>query len=105
MYIIFTNDMPDLVHSHEVDYKDPKPHCRECGSTVCYVDDATFSFGNSDPEVVTQTLNTQYRNIAKYMNSNKLVINDEKTQLVVMSTKATANRRSEVTLTAGQLDC
>ena len=102
MYIIFTNDMPDLVHSHEVDYKDPKPHCRECGSTVCYVDDATFSFGNSDPEVVTQTLNTQYRNIAKYMNSNKLVINDEKTQLVVMSNKATANRRSEVTLTAGQ---
>ena len=102
MYIIFTNDLPDLVHSHEVYCEDPKPHCRDCGSTVCYVDDATFSFGNSDPAVVTQTLNTQYKKIAEYMNSNKLVINDEKTQLVVMSSKATANKRSEVTLTAGQ---
>jgi hypothetical protein len=36
------------------------------------------------------------------MNSNKLVINDDKTQLVVMSTRATAAKRPEVTLTAGQ---
>ena len=69
---------------------------------VCYDDDGTFSFGHSDPEVLTSTLTAQYDKIAKYMNSNKLVINDDKTQLVVMSTRATAAKRPEVTLTAGQ---
>ena len=102
MYIIFTNDIPDLVHPHTVDYKDPKPYCKECGSTVCYVDDGTFSFGHADPEEVTNTLTTQYDNIAEYMIANKLVINDDKTQLVVMSSKANIGRRTEVSLTAGQ---
>ena len=102
LYIIFTNDIPDLVHPHTVSYKDPKPYCRTCGSTVCYVDDGTFSFGHPDPEVITSTLTAQYDKIAKYMNCNKLVINDDKTQLVVMCTRATAAKRHEVTLTAGQ---
>ena len=38
MYIIFTNDIPDLVHDHPVSYKDHKAACQACGSTVCYVD-------------------------------------------------------------------
>ena len=102
MYIIFTNDIPDLVHNHLVTYKDPAPYCNPCGSTVCYVDDATFSFGHSDPVEVTNTLTDQYDKIAKYMIANKLVINDDKTQLVVMGSRSTASRQAEVTLTAGQ---
>ena len=57
---------------------------------VCYDDDGTFSFGHSDHEVLTRTLTAQYDKIAKFMISNLLVINDDKTQLVVMSTRATA---------------
>ena len=39
--------------------------------------------------------------MAQYMAANKLVINAEKTHLIVMGTKATAVRRQEVILQAG----
>ena len=48
-YILFTHDIPDLVHDHPVSYRSPVPYCKECGSTVCYVDDCTFSFGHTEP--------------------------------------------------------
>ena len=51
MYIIFTNDIPDLVHDHAVSFLTPEPACEACGSTVRYVDDGTFSVGHTDPSV------------------------------------------------------
>ena len=67
MYIIFTNDIPDLVHDHPVSYQNPEPACVPCGSTVCYVDDGTYSVGHTDPEVLSQKLSAQYDTIADYM--------------------------------------
>ena len=52
MYIIFTNDMPDLVHNHAINIQDTQAYCPECGSTVCYVDDATYSVGHQDPAIL-----------------------------------------------------
>ena len=101
-YILFTNDIPDLAHQHHVSHQVPKPYCMECGSTVCYVDDCTFSYGDSDPVSLSSTLTAQYKTISTYMAANKLVINAEKTHLIVMGTKATAKRREEVTLQADQ---
>ena len=46
--------------------------------------DSTFSFGHPDPEVLTAALTSQYSEISKYMEANRLVINDDKTHLVVM---------------------
>ena len=51
MYIIFTNDIPDLVHDHAVSFLNPEPACEACGSTVCYVDDGIFSVGHTDPSI------------------------------------------------------
>ena len=101
MYIIFTNDIPDLVHDHPVSYQDTEPPCVPCGSTVCYVDDGTFSVGHTDPEVLSQKLSDQYKIIADYMAANSLVINGDKTHLVVMGTKQTAAHRNDVKLEAG----
>ena len=78
------------------------PYCKSCGSTVCNVDDGTFSFCHKDPELVSNTLTNQYDKIAKYIVANKLVINDDNTQLIVMVSKSSTVRRSEVTLTAGE---
>ena len=47
--------------------------------------DGTYSFGCSDPAELSNTLTEQYNKISKYMVSNKLVINDDKTHLVVMT--------------------
>ena len=85
MYILYTNDIPDLAHNHGVSVAEPAPYCHECGGTVCYVDDSTYSLAHSNPEVLSSGLTRQYQEIAKYMAANKLVINDDKTHLPVQS--------------------
>ena len=50
----------------------------------------------------TLTLTSQYKMISDYMGANRLVINSDKTHLIVMGTKATAKRRAEVSVQAGQ---
>ena len=100
LYILFTNDIPDLVHDHPVNFLSPTPYCADCGSTVCYVDDSTYSHGETDPTILSLKLTEQYDKISNYMAANKLVINGDKTHLVVMGTKKTAARRQEVSVQA-----
>ena len=102
LYILFTNDIPDLVHDHPVTVTNPAPCCQDCGSTVCYVDDCTYSHGDYDPLALSDILTRQYNRISSYMSANQLVINAEKTHLLVMGTKASAVRRNEVFLQADQ---
>ena len=101
MYIIFTNEIPDLVHDHPVSYQNPEPVCEPCGSTVCYVDNGTFSVGHTDPATLSQKLSEQYGKIADYMATNKLALNGDETHLVVMGSKKTGAHRDEVKLEAG----
>ena len=65
------------------------------------MDDCTYSVGSTDPQILSNTLTTQYKVIAEYMAANHLVINADKTHLVVMGSKKTAARRHEVALQAG----
>ena len=100
LYILFTNDVPELVHNHPVRHSAPTPYCQECGSTVCYVDDSTYSVSSRDPVELSSKLTDQYNIISHYMSSNHLVINADKTHLLVMGTRGTASRRAEVSLNA-----
>ena len=101
MYILYTNDIPDLAHNHPVPAAQPAPYCHECGGTVCYVDDSTYSVAKSDPGVLSSALTNQYQVISKYMAANKLVINDDKTHLLVLGTKAMDEKRNIVRMQAG----
>ena len=101
MYILFTNDMPNLVHNHPIDFKVPDAFCDDCGGTVCYVDDGTYSVGHKDPTTLSGVLTAQYKAISGYMVANKLVINDEKTNLMVMGNKSSRVVREQVELKAG----
>ena len=74
MYILYTNDIPDLVHNHQVSYQNPQPVCALCGSTVCSVDDGTYSVGHTETAALSEKLSLQYSLIADYMAANKLVI-------------------------------
>ena len=29
LYLVYTNDLPDVTHDHEVDYNEAKAHCKE----------------------------------------------------------------------------
>ena len=105
LYILFTNDLPEVIHDeHEapLSSKSPNMHCSPCGSLVNYVDDGTYSFASKDPVTLSNTLSNKYKVISNYMESNKLVINADKTHLVVMGKKKVDNLRGQVQLTAGQ---
>ena len=101
LYILFTNDIPELVHNHAISVKEPKPCCASCGSTVCYVDDSTYTTGDKDPHILSYELTEQYKKISQYMVANKLVINDDKTQLVVIGSRKVSELRNNVRLQAG----
>ena len=102
MYLCFTNDLPEIVHDHDSSYKQPNMYCTQCGSTVCYVDDSTYTYAHSDPETLSNKISSKYSQFSEYMSSNRLVINPEKTHLVVMGSKKMDQKRQQVTLQAGE---
>ena len=89
LYVLFTNDLPDVIHSHEgpLSFKDPNMQCSSCGGLVNFVDDATYTYACKDPAELSEKLTSQYENISSYMASNKLVINADKTHLLVLGTE------------------
>ena len=94
---MFTNDLPDVIHTeHEhLSYKDPQLQCGPCGGLVTYVDDATCTVVHKNPSTLSDTLSD------RYMTSNKLIINGEKTHLVVMGTNKMAGTGQAVSMKAG----
>ena len=100
--VVYTNDLPDVIHTHPVDYKEPLVHCREDGSMVNFVDEGTVYVTDKSSEVVNQKLTNHYSLIEDYMQSNKLVINSEKSHLIMMAGRGAAGaRRMDVQVKAG----
>ena len=67
-----------------------------------YVDDGAYSYAHGDPTVLSGVLTSKYRKLEEWMNGNKLVINPEKTHLMVMASKKNATQRQEVEMLAGE---
>ena len=85
-YIIFTNDLPEAVHDHLVRNNSLfHTDCKSCGEICCYADDSTFSVSSKDPVSLSEKICEKYQDIAYYMNNNKLVLNSNKTHLLVMA--------------------
>ena len=105
LWLCFTCDQPDVVHDHEVDAQEAHHGCDqplECGEMVGYVDDGAFTYSHRDPAVLSQVLTRKYTMLEDWMSSNKLVVNQDKTHLLVMGTKKMAAKRNEVSMRSGQ---
>ena len=86
LYVIFTNELPESVHDHLPQNKTLlNSMCKECGTICCYADDSTYTFSDKDPQVLTEVIANKYQNIATYMSQNKLVLNSNKTHLLIMA--------------------
>ena len=99
LYVLFTNDLPAIVHNDHntpLSFKTPSTQCDDCGGLVNYVDDATYTYASDDPHELSDVLSNKYKCIAEYMTANKLVINADKTHLLVMGTPAMGATRQEV---------
>ena len=65
------------------------------------MDDGAYSFAHREPNVVSQVLTEKYNLLEKWMNSNKLVINPDKTHLMVLGSRKMKAKRREVEIEAG----
>ena len=82
-YIIYTSDLPETVHNHGAGTGECLKS--ECGSVCCYADDSTFTMSGTDPEWISQKIKDKYDKIATYMLNNRLVLNSDKTHLLIMA--------------------
>ena len=101
LYILYTSDVPELIHDHPITITSPNTYCQSCGSMVSYIDDNSFSVGCDSSTELTERLTEEYKNISEYMASNDLVLNDEKTSLIVFSNKVNSENRKDVSIQAG----
>ena len=56
-------------------------------SVVGCADDSTYSVASHDQNILEQKLNDRYAILASYMGNNRLKLNDDKTHLLIMTTK------------------
>ena len=73
--------------------------CQECGGVCCYADDSTYTAAGGDQVELSEKLSHKYSVLADFLTLNKLKFNDEKTHLIVMSTRQKRAHRDTSTLT------
>ena len=88
-YVLFTNDLPETIleTSSHVHWSQLTTHCAECGGLCCFADDSTYGVSSQDQDILGRKLNEKYGILADYMGNNRLKLNDDKTHLLIMSTK------------------
>ena len=116
LWLCFTCDQPDVTHEHPVAGQDTHRGCGgdqglgqvvpggngDCGTMVGYVDDGAFSYAHSDPAILSQVLTRKYNLLENWISGNKLVINPEKTHLMVLGSRKIAAQRRNVCIQAGE---
>ena len=108
LYVLFVNDLPMVIHNHSdvvsgCTISENLKKCEECGVLCSYVDDSTYSFSSLDPHLLSSKLSEQYKKLAAYFRDNRLVINDTKTQLVVVETRRQVHLRERVVVDTGSV--
>ena len=93
IYLLFTNDLPETVYScgDESHVNNLVTNCLVCGGICCFADDSTYSVSTKDLEMLKSKLHSSYNIMANYLANNRLKLNDDKPQLLEMTTKQKRN--------------
>ena len=91
-YTIFTNELPEVVHEADCPLRGNtgsifSMQCQDCGGLCCYADDSTYTVIGNTPQQLTETLSKKYNVMADFLTDNKLKVNDDKTHMLVMTTR------------------
>ena len=62
---------------------------------VGYVDDGAYTVEHRDPAVLSRVLSEKFKLLEDWMSDNRLVINPEKTDLIILGTKKTNRLRHD----------
>ena len=104
LYIIFTNDLPEAVHDHLAESSSfYNIHCQSCGGICSFADDSTITVSRADPAELDQMVDLKYKQVEAYMVANKLVLNSDKTHLLIMTTPSKHRKHGDfgITLNTG----
>ena len=91
LYCLMVNDLPELPHNHLPHDSEPSfwnNYCSNCGGISCFADDSSFSLSGKDPAVLKEQIKSKYSEISDYMAANRLVLNSDKTHLLVMASRS-----------------
>ena len=105
LYIIFTNDLPEVVHGHlAANNSFFNMNCNSCGSICSFADDSTYSKSSKDVVKLKDDISEKFKDISNYMARNKLVLNSDKTHLLVMTSSQMHKKYDNfgITLDTGQ---
>ena len=92
-YTIFTNELPQVVHDAGCGLGAVQNaslfsvQCQECGGLCGYAYDSTYSVSDKDPLQLSQKLSQKYNIMADFLTANKLKVNDDKTHLLVLTSR------------------
>ena len=88
-YLMFTNDFPETVYDCPgfQHVNSLATHCNQCGGLCCFADDSTYSVSTSSIPMLKDKLCSSYNIMSNYLSNNKLKLNNDKTQLLLMATK------------------
>ena len=120
LWLLFTCDQPDVIHEHGIQGQDPNRGCGvdgrqvmgldaqevdehdqvKCGELVGYVDDGAYTISDKSSAVLSEMLTKKFKMLEQWMHANKLVINPDKTHLIVMGSKKHKNTRMGVNVNA-----
>ena len=120
LWLLFTCDQPDVIHEHGIQGQDPNRGCGvdgrqgmgldaqevdehdqvKCGELVGYVDDGAYTISDKSSAVLSEMLTKKFKMLEQWMHANKLVINPDKTHLIVMGSKKHKNTRMGVSVNA-----
>ena len=106
LWLFFTCDQHDAIHEHNVVGQDLHRGCNtgpgdeqvpggqgDCGDMIGYVDDGAYSYAHSDPTTLSEVLTRKFKLLEEWINGNRLVINSDKTHLMVLGPKKISHRR------------
>ena len=89
MYTIYINKLPDILWeencqepAHQNVESQFPPNCKKCVSLPCYADDATVSIATKTRDISQVKIEKVMEKIKNYLNSQELIINISKTNLL-----------------------
>ena len=114
LYVLFTNDLPEAIHDH-LNHDEPVQNyeniseanfsetCQNCGKSCCYADDSTYSKSHKNPIELKTIIDEKYNILADYMHNNKLILNSDKTHLMIMTSDVNHRKHGtyDITLNTG----
>ena len=112
LYVLLVGDLPEVVHDHDAQQRDDgsqdnqciyNMHCRDCGGLTAFVDDSTYQTSAPNSEELSEKLTKEYTKLATYMGDTGLVINSEKTHLIVMGADKNRKKRENVKVETGTI--